>query len=113
MTGAAADHVTEAKLQQWCQQHLPNAAVPVSFHLLQQMPRGPAGKLSRAALRPPTWAQTQPPDAQGAMNVCKATPYGEYKHTKKKGKVKKWTTPLLQWRHSKGAGGIKTVLHKL
>ena len=55
---SAAQAPTQAMLLQWCGERLPAASLPLSVQLLQQLPRGPAGKLSRAALPPPPWAET-------------------------------------------------------
>lgn len=66
---ASGCHLTEASLLQWCQEHLPKAAVPGSIQLLEQLPRGPAGKLSRSVLPPPAWTKA-PCDAHGTQQYC-------------------------------------------
>lgn len=58
VASSAAKVPTQAVLLQWCEEHLPAASLPLSVQLLQQLPRGPARKLSRAGLPPPPWAET-------------------------------------------------------
>ena len=59
-TDIGNEEATQAAVLHWCRQQLPSAAVPVNVQLLQQLPTGPAGKLTRTALPAPAWAQHHP-----------------------------------------------------